>query len=186
MKSFLFFLPILFLTVAVLNSCDKDDPIIPNEGEVITTFKYTLTPLEGGVPVVLSFQDLDGDGGDEPIISSGILAANTTYSGDIILQNELESPVGDITKEVKEEGDEHQFFFISSLNDLAVTYTDMDVNNRPIGLETTLTTGAVGKGSLTIILRHQPDKDADGVGGGDITNAGGETDIEIAFEIDVQ
>ena len=50
--------------LSVLASCkkEKNDPIIPNEEEVITTLNYTLTPTGGGTAIVLSFQDLDGDG----------------------------------------------------------------------------------------------------------------------------
>ncbi|HBK71516.1 MAG TPA: type 1 periplasmic binding fold superfamily protein, partial [Flavobacteriaceae bacterium] len=36
------------------------------------------------------------------------------------------------------------------------------------------------------ILRHEPNKSASGVSDGDITNAGGETDIEVIFNITVQ
>ena len=59
-------------------------------------------------------------------------------------------------------------------------------NGHPIGLQIKMTTGMATTGMLTIILRHEPNKDATGVSDGDITNAGGETDIEITFDIDVQ
>jgi hypothetical protein len=42
------------------------------------------------------------------------------------------------------------------------------------------------EGSLTIILRHEPDKSAPGVSEGDIANAGGETDIQLNFELIIQ
>ena len=42
-----------------------------------------------------------------------------------------------------------------------------------------------GNGTITVILRHEPDKDASGVSNGDITNAGGETDIEVVFNVEV-
>ena len=35
-------------------------------------------------------------------------------------------------------------------------------------------------------LRHEPAKDASGVAAGDITNAGGETDIEVTFDVTVE
>ena len=40
--------------------------------------------------------------------------------------------------------------------------------------------------SYTITLRHEPAKTATGVSGGDITNAGGETDIEVVFDVTVE
>ena len=66
---FIFIVNILF-TVLFLNSCKDDDPIDMNDEEVITTLTYTLTPTSGDV-VTLSFLDLDGDGGDDPIITGG-------------------------------------------------------------------------------------------------------------------
>ena len=65
-------------------------------------------------------------------------------------------------------------------------YTDADDNGNPIGILTTLTTGEVGSGNLRIVLRYGPNKNADGVFSGDITNAGGETDIEVVFPITIQ
>jgi len=53
-------------------------------------------------------------------------------------------------------------------------------------LANTLTTDAAGSGTITVILRHEPDKGASGVNDGDITNAGGETDIEVTFDVTVQ
>ena len=92
----------------------------------------------------------------------------------------------DIGEEVAEEDDEHQFFFSSTVAGVSVAYNDADGDGNPLGLANTVTTGAAGSGTLTVILRHEPDKNADGVSGGDISNAGGETDIEVAFPIEVQ
>ena len=49
-----------------------------------------LCSFAGAVPVVLSFTDLDGDGGNAPVINGGTLQANTTYTGTIDLLNEAE------------------------------------------------------------------------------------------------
>lgn len=176
------------ISMVFVSSCEKDepeDPIIPHEEEVITTLNYTLTP-DSGDAVVLTFQDLDGDGGDDPIITGGTLIANTTYSGSLELLNEIESPADDITEEIEEEGVDHQFFFQTTVNDMDVAYNDMDANGHPIGLASILTTNGMNSGTLTIILRHEPSKDAAGVSDGDITNAGGETDIEVTFDVDIQ
>ena len=180
---------ILFLfTFAFLTSCNDDDDIGGGGGEeeLITTLNFTLTSTSGDV-VTLSFQDLDGDGGDDPIISGGTLAANTTYTGITTFLNESETPAEDVTIEVREEDDEHQVFFIpsSSLN-ATVSYSDEDDAGNPVGLTSSLTTGDASSGTLQIILRHEPDKSASGVAGGDITNAGGETDIEVSFDVTIQ
>lgn len=185
-KKFMKRLALFTISILILSACEKGEPEIPNEEEVITTFTYTLIPQDSGSNVVLTFKDLDGDGGNAPDINSGILSANTTYNGTLTLLNEQVSPSGNITEEIEEEDDEHQFFFKSSISDLSFSYNDIDRDGNPIGLNTTLTTSASGSGTITIILRHEPDKYASGVSDGIIDNAGGETDIEITFNIDVQ
>ena len=179
----------LFLLLGLglfMASCSKDDPEVENEEEVITTLRYTLSPSDGGDDVVLSFVDLDGDGGDDPVITGGTLSANTTYSGSITILNEQESPAEDITEEIEEEDEEHQFFFSTTVAGLSVAYNDTDADGNPIGLSSNLTTGEAGAGTLTVTLRHEPDKSATGVSDGDIANAGGETDIEVSFSIVVE
>ena len=172
--------------IVLLSACDKKDPIIPNEEEVITTLIYTLTPMGGGQEVIFSFSDLDGEGGSAPVISAGTLITSTTYTGSLDLLNEQEVPAGIITEEIEEEAEDHQFFFTSSTSNINVVYSDQDSNGNPIGLSTSLTTTTVGSGTLTITLRHEADKSASGVSDGVIANAGGETDIEVSFPIDVQ
>ncbi len=175
-----------FVTAFTFISCDKDDPVIENEEELITTVNYTLTPTDGGEAIVLTFQDLDGDGEMVPMISSGLLGAGKTYNGVLELLNESDSPAENITEEIQEEDEDHQFFFQTDIAGLVVAYSDTDADGNPVGLSTTVTTDAAASGSLTIILLHEPVKTADGVSAGDITNAAGESDIEVVFPIDVQ
>lgn len=186
MKNIKFLLLLSITFLVVFNSCKDDDPVEDPEEEVITTLNFTLTPTTGDV-VTLAFSDPDGDGGNAPTITGGTLQADMTYTGSLELLNESESPAEDITAEISEEDDEHQFFFSTSSDlNLSVSYADQDGNGNPLGLSTTLMTGAASTGTLTVILRHEPAKDASGVSGGDITNAGGETDIEVTFDVTIQ
>ncbi|WP_073087420.1 type 1 periplasmic binding fold superfamily protein [Winogradskyella jejuensis] len=179
-------LAIPFLCLALFTSCsDDDNPTLVNEEEVITTMTIELTPTAGGNTVTLQTRDLDGDGPNPPVITNGTLMANTTYNGSIELLDETDlNNVEDITEEVEEEDDEHQFFFTTGLG--TVAYADMDGNGNPVGLSFTFTTGAAASGDFTVTLRHEPVKDAAGVSSGDITNAGGETDIIATFNVTVQ
>jgi hypothetical protein len=174
------------MAILMFSSCKKEDPIVPNEEEIITTLVYTLTPQDGGSAVEFRFTDLDGDGGNFPVITNGTLAANTLYDGDLTLLNESETPVEDITEEIEEEDEDHQLFFTISNAEAAISYADTDADGNPIGLSTTISTVAASTGTLVVTLRHEPDKGATGVSGGDITNAGGETDIEVTFDITIQ
>ncbi|MBI1288507.1 MAG: type 1 periplasmic binding fold superfamily protein [Flavobacteriales bacterium] len=183
-KKLLWALPLF--AIALLTSCEKNDPVIPNQEEIITTLRYTLTPDGGGSAVIFQFQDVDGDGGNAPVITNGNLASNTTYSGSLLLLNETTNPVDTTSNEVANEAVDHQFFFQPSGINATFAYDDADANGNPIGLASTMATGAASSGTLTITLRHQPDKFATGASSGDITNVGGETDIEVTFDVTIQ
>jgi hypothetical protein len=183
--------PVLLLTMIFVVSCDNDDDAPPppiNEEEVITTLKVTLAPQGGGSPVFLQTRDLDGDGPDAPVVTvSGPLMSGVVYDGTIEVLNETEIPAENITEEIEEEDEEHQFFYlVGGALDLDTDYSDMDGNGNPIGLAFTATAGAASNGIFTVVLRHEPDKDADGVSEGEIANAGGETDIEQDFSLEIQ
>jgi hypothetical protein len=178
---------ILVYISSIFAACSSDeDPVIINEEELITTVRATLIPEGGGTEVILESVDLDGDGPNEPIIEvSGTFNPNTTYTGTLKILNEAESPAEDITLEIMEEDEDHQFFF-SLTNDIATaTYGDEDSNGNPVGVQFNLLTGAAGSGGFTIILRHEPDKAAADVNTGDVTNAGGSTDVQVTFDITI-
>ncbi|MBK6497527.1 MAG: hypothetical protein IPG00_04890 [Saprospiraceae bacterium] len=60
------------------------------------------------------------------------------------------------------------------------------LENNPIGLQTQVSSTLVGSGQINIVLRHEPNKKAQGVSDGLITNAGGDTDIDVSFDIEVK
>jgi hypothetical protein len=64
---------------------------------------------------------------------------------------------------------------------LAITKTDVDGNDNPLGIETSVTTGEAGSGTLTIVLKHEPTKPNDGSS----SSAGGSTDVEITFDVPI-
>ena len=185
METFRFLYIITFGILFTASSCDKNTEI-PNPEELITTLTYTLIPAGGGQPVVFSFRDPDGDGGAAPVIITEPLAPNVAYNGELELLNESTNPVTDITAEIEEEGEEHQFFYGINGVHASVFYDDQDALGNPIGIKTTLATFGTGSGTIVITLRHQPDKAAPGVNNGSIQNAGGETDIEVTFPVTIQ
>ena len=122
-----------------------------------------------------------------PVVTGGTLVPNTTYNGVITVLNETENPAEDITIEVKAEANEHQFFYNATTISSTFSYAGSnDSNGNPLGVNFTVTTGASGTGSYTVTLRHEPNKTAQNVKDGDITNAGGETDITVTFPITLQ
>ncbi|WP_029209417.1 hypothetical protein [Aquimarina agarilytica] len=166
------------------NNAVKPDPVVPNQEEVITNINFTLTPTTG-TPVVLKFEDLDGDGGNAPTITGGTLKANTTYTGVLELLNNQNGKSENVTEEIIEEDEDHQLFYASSIKGVTIAYTDKDADNNPLGITTTVTTGDAGMGNINLKLRHQPNKSAEGVKEGKIGNAGGVTEADVTFDINV-
>ncbi|MEN0049455.1 MAG: hypothetical protein AAF806_20515 [Bacteroidota bacterium] len=193
MTSYLSFIVTILSTCILLFSCQKESSKPVNSLKSINTLIYTLTPENGGEEVVLSFQDLDGEGGNVPNIKTDALMSNTIYKGEIELWNFPNDGTGldnrlikSISAEVKESAANHQFFFSSGINGLNFDYEDEDVNGDPLGLFTQIATGKIDTGTINIVLRYLPNKSARGVANGDITNAGGATDIEVSFEVEVR
>lgn len=185
------FIPAVLILAIILFSAackkEKDDPIIPNEEELITSLYLTLIDSLSNDTIELSFVDLDGDGGDPPIVNTENLNSNTSYQGYLFILNESSTPPINISVEVEEEAEEHQVFYESVGGlDLVSMYQDEDANGNPLGINMGFVTSSSSNGSLIITLRHEPDKFAEGVSEGDIANAGGETDIQVTFDIEIQ
>tara|TARA_B110000483_G_scaffold166272_1_gene196746 strand:- start:465 stop:980 length:516 start_codon:yes stop_codon:yes gene_type:complete len=166
---------------------DNNGGVPINEQEIMTTIIINLI-TETGDEVQFLWQDLDGDGPNEPVITvSGEFNTNSYYFGSITVLNETVDPAEDFTEVIREEADEHQFFYqFSEGLEMTSQYSDQDSNGNPVGVQFTVITGSAGSGNFTVTLRHQPNKSAAGVYDGDITNAEGETDIVASFDIFIQ
>lgn len=175
-----------FLSVLITTSCSNDDNPPVNEEELITTVAVTFTG--GGQTITFTSRDLDGNGPNDPVITQtvGNLQNGVTYTGSVSFLNELENPAEDITEEVAEEAEDHQVFYQITNNLGTFAYTDLDADAKPIGLTFNFTANNSGTGDLVVTLKHLPNKSANGVASGDITNAGGETDATVTFPLIVQ
>lgn len=176
------------LLLCVGSACSSDDPEEVNEEELITTVNVRFTNVAMASDVVnVSFRDLDGPGGNDPVIGALALSANATYSYTLEFLNEQSTPVEDITAEVREEGTDHQVFLIKGGNaNIETAYSDQDTDGNPIGLTGTVTTGDASNGTLSIVLVHEPIKSVTGVADGNIAGAGGEEDIRVQFILSIQ
>ena len=172
----------LFLAAGLLSSCDKDEDEQPqNESELITTVMLMMQE-EGTTNVVTAtFRDPDGEGGNPPTLFEEIvLKPNAVYNTSITVLDESKTPPDNVTEEIEEESDDHQFFYTPTAGlNIVVTYDDKDDNNIPVGLKTIITTGGASTGKLKVTLKHQP-----GIKNNNI--ATGETDVELDFTAKVQ
>lgn len=170
-----------FIIVSLsLNACKKDELPDVKEEELITTITLSFTNTTDASDVkTITYKDLDGDGGNAPVITSLSLKANKVYNVAITsILNETESPAGDIRAEVIEEKDDHLFVYKTSGANLTFSNLSTDNKNLPFGLTATATTTTASTGTFTIILRHQP-----GVKNG--TEAPGSTDLEATFPVSI-
>jgi hypothetical protein len=186
MKKNVLFSAVLLFFVFVMNSCKKDPVVDPNEGELITTVRLKLTnTLSSSInPLVYEFKDLDGEGGAAPVkFDDIVLQKNIPYICEVTVLNESVSPADDITKEIKAEANDHQFYFVpSSSNLLTVSNLDTDTQGLPLGLSSFWVTGLnPGTGTVKVVLKHKPGTKA----ANDLINKG-DTDIELNFKLIIQ
>ena len=179
------------VALLALSSCSVDDLPPVNEEELITTITAVFTPQGGGTPITLQYKDLDGDGPNAPLTTvSGNFAQSKTYDGAVTFKNEAANPIEEITPEIIAEGVDHQLFYEKTGTLNAFTYgtasSNFDVNGKPIGLQSIFTTTGAASGTIKITLKDLPNKSGVNVGAGDNTNAFGNTDVEVVFNLTVQ
>lgn len=177
-------------------SCESDDPEAENDGEVITDVQLNFQELDGsGNPIglVTSFKASDPEGievGTAPTIERITLTRGKTYRMTIEVRNGIKNE--DITAEILEEADKHQFFFLGSAftgNILTITYNDP--SGKLIGLRNRLTVSSspgTNNTSMQVVLRHDLDKNFPGATNPNFANfvqAGGESDLDITFPITI-
>lgn len=174
---------IILIISLLFIQCGDDNPI-PNESELITSVNLRFIHQNLTDTVILSFQDLDGDGGNAGIYKQNRpFKSSSQYLGSVEVLNEAENPAEDITLEIKDEQEVHQFFYlVADTTRLIITYDDLDANQFPVGLKTKLKTGLQGVTSLRLLLLHEPEKSKPGVREGNPSMAGGDSDIDINFQ----
>lgn len=174
---------VVFLAFSIaFAGCSKDKDEVANEEELITTAVLEFRDNGSSDRFSVIFSDPDGEGGEEPVSFDEIrLRPNTTYSVTTTLLNESADPDTDITAEVAEEADDHQFYYIPEGVNISVNVTDQDNAGLPLGILSQWTTGEASAGTMRFVLKHKPGNKASN---DDVTK--GETDIDLNFVATVQ
>ena len=174
---------LVFVLSVMLSSCKKDPIVDPNEEELLTTVRITLTEKISGTQSVFEFKDLDGEGGQAPSkFDQIVLNTQTAYDCSLEFLNESADPIDDITAEILEEGEDHEIFFSATNSLVAFSNLSKDINDLPLGLTSTWTSSnATGNGTLTVTLKHKPGTKASG----DPVSKG-ETDVSLDFTLIIQ
>lgn len=170
-------------------ACSDDEPEPTEEEELITTLKITMVPVGKAQTVVGTYSDPDGPGGNQATVNTLRLEANTTYNATVTLFDESKTPAAELTSEIETEADEHELFYQTLDNlMLAITKTDRDNSQRPVGLKAQIVTSGSSTGKLRITLKHQPNLKV-GANEPNREQTGitrGETDVQAEFPVIVE
>jgi hypothetical protein len=181
------YLPILFAAL-LFTSCKKDEEIEPtDDNELITRVELKFTDVAANTSLTYTFQDKDGDPKTAPEkFDKIVLNKGVTYTVSVGVYDDTKSPIADITEEIAEESDVHLFVYKTTPAALlTTTILDKDKNGLPIGLSASvLTQSTAGTGKLNLLLKHQPELNGVKVKTGQ--EAGGSTDIDLLFDVEVK
>lgn len=178
----------ILVSVLLFVSCKKDEDIHPtDDNELVTRVELTFTDVVAKSSVTYTFQDKDGDARTAPEkFDKIVLNKGVTYSVTLGVYDDTKSPVEDIAEEIAEESDVHLFVYKTTPSSLfTTTILDKDKNGLPIGLSASiLTQSAAGTGKLNLLLKHQPELNGVRVKTGQ--EAGGSTDIDLLFDVEIK
>jgi hypothetical protein len=178
----------ILVAVILFTACKKDDHLHPHDdNELITRVELKFTDAATKTTLTYTFQDKDADPKTAPEkFDKIVLNKGVTYTMSVGVFDDTKSPAKDITEEINEESDSHLFVFKTNpASLLAVSILDKDKNGLPIGLSSSAKTSATaGTGKLNVLLKHQPVLNGAKVKTGQ--EAGGSTDIDLTFDIEVK
>ena len=192
-KSYIFIASILIIT-----ACSDDEPEHIHEGEVITKVTLTFTNLADSSTQTIIWEDDhegedghdhgdDDDHGDEGAHVEIDLAPDSSYTVAIKFENTSDPDnIEDVTLEVINEADEHQVFYeIVGLDNLTIESADDDETDgegNRLNIKTTWTTTAAASGDVIAYLIHEPTSKT----GTTRDDFGGETDVEVDYEVHIE
>lgn len=196
-KNKLYLIAFAFLSFA-FSSCSSDDPVPENDGELITDVTLTFQELDASnnpVGSSFDFTASDSEGieiGSTPTVETVTLAKGKKYQMTIDVYNSVAGE--DITEEISEESDEHQFYFLGSAfaGTPILTYVYDDEGGIKLGLKGLITVDEspiLNNGNMQILLRHDLDKSFPGADNPNFSNysqAGGESDLDIIFPLIIE
>ncbi|MFC5623846.1 hypothetical protein [Algoriphagus winogradskyi] len=188
----------LALVAFSISSCESEDPVPENDGEVITDVTLMFQEIDDtgaavGSPFEFTASDSEGiEVGGAPTVETVMLSKGKTYQMSIEVYNSIENE--DITEEIQEEGDEHQFYFLGSAftSSPFLSYIYDDEGSELIGLKGIVSvqqSPGFSTAEMRVILRHDLDKNypgADNPNFTDYAQAGGESDLDITFPVVVE
>jgi hypothetical protein len=198
---------LFILVISLLAACSdvkegEDGGDRDRDHGLVTALILNVTDSAGNT-AVYEWADPTLDGSNVTI-DEVVLTAGEIYDVNVEVRNQLEEPVEDVTVQIIELDDEHQFFFTgsgvvgpasdSSAAVIEHSYSDTDRYGLPFGIDNTFDAFARGSGDLEVTLRHLPPEDgvatkydgmADTVKTGGFAAIGGDNDAQVVFPLTV-
>lgn len=178
MNKYNFFTSFTFTVLALTllaSGCRREDK---TEQETITTIEVHVKG--GNFDKKFYWRDKDGDGGANPVIDTIELPANTSsLLCDVHVYDESKTPTADITEEIRTEGEDHLLVYKVSGANLSVSYNDRDAKGKNLGISTTWTTSNPSRGTLNILLYHEPTDKAN------VIAPGGDVDFDVVLPVKI-
>jgi hypothetical protein len=154
---------LLFVLALFIAACDSTDPGEEGAGEEEVISNVTISLENTADNSTVTAEAVFNEAGVKQSAETLTLAAGATYTGTITLRNRFEDE--DITEEIEDEKEEHQFFYELS-GDLSgvvsITITDTDENGNPVGLEFSVNVAPAPdevSGDLRVVLGHYDERD---------------------------
>lgn len=169
---------ILFVLFTVL-ACEEDKIIVPHQNETINKILLNCTSLDSTESVNLEY----------PLakeITQPKLSANTTYTTRLYTYNVLADTIHDVTPQIALKKEANQFFYVSKSPSISIIYKDMDANEQPVGLETTLITTNPIQTQIEIELIHHPVKSVEDNTIENASAVGGTSDFKFELDLTIE
>ncbi len=189
MQTRIFSLPcVLLLALALLiTACDSTDPGEDDAGEEEVISNVTISLDNQADNSTVTAEAVFDEAGVKQSAETLTLAAGATYAGTITLRNRFADE--DITEEIEDEMEEHQFFYeltgdLSSV--VSITITDTDANGNPVGLEFSVNVAPVPgepSGDLRVVLGHYDERAKQA---NETIDNIPETDIDFSYPVAIQ
>jgi hypothetical protein len=174
---------VLFIVLLGAFACKKaNDPNNETEHEAVNAVDLKFFQ-EGVLVATFTAEDPDGDGGESPSrVDKILLKERASYTVEVVLRNIVSGTSKDISDVIRQQGKEHEFYFIPSGVNLDVKKTDKDAYGFPLGFMSNWVVGIPkATGTIKLKLMHKPR-----IKGPADDPSKGHSDLSIDFPVEIQ
>lgn len=187
MKTTLRNITLLIAAITIVSGCKNESTAPPTDEHgapttlIVVAKRLDASGSETSDSVVVTLRDTTVVKNKPAIEGQLKLAEQTTYNISLQLWNESATPAVNITKEIEDERDFHQFVITPKGNligNMTTDNFDKDSKGKDVGLKFRLATKQSASGTFNVVLRHYDN--------GDKSSALFDTDIDRDVPVTVE